>query len=67
MPNLTPNNAHLSSPNSPDISPQDALLIAFLDDKEAERDRVIMKLRQLDRLLIRFGRRQQETLPRRVR
>jgi hypothetical protein len=42
-------------------------LRAFLDDKVAERDRVIMQLRQLDRLLIQFGRLKQETLPRRVR
>jgi len=42
-------------------------LLAFLKDKEQERDALIMRLRSIDALLIEHGRLRHETLPRRVR
>ena len=39
----------------------------MLDYLETERDAIIMKLRKIDTLLIRHGRLQRETVPRRVR
>lgn len=42
-------------------------LEAMLDDKQNERDVIIMRLRALDAFLIKYGRLKHETLPRRVR
>lgn len=43
------------------------LLQEWLDDLMHERETVIMRLRQLDDVLVRHGRLRVETLPRRVR
>lgn len=42
-------------------------LDAWLDDKENERDALIMRLRKLERILVEHGRLKSETLPRPVR
>lgn len=42
-------------------------LDVWLDQQEAERDALIMRLRQIDKVLVEFGRLKRETLPRRVR
>lgn len=39
----------------------------YLDDLEAERNEVIMKLRRIEKRLVRYGRLKQESLPRRMR
>lgn len=39
----------------------------WLDDKERERDTLIMRLRQVEKTLVENGRLRCETLPRRVR
>lgn len=39
----------------------------WLDTLEAERDAVIMRLRQIDRVLVKHGRLKSETIPRRSR
>lgn len=42
-------------------------LADWLDTLEAERDAVIMRLRQIDRVLVKHGRLSSETIPRRNR
>lgn len=64
---LTPNNAQLNGDKAADISQVQAILKAILDDKEAHRNRLIDELRHTEKFLIKYGRMQQETLPRRVR
>ena len=44
-----------------------ACLQAWLDDLEGERDVLIMRLRQVDRVLVQHGRLKTETLERRAR
>lgn len=42
-------------------------LVAWLDDQEAEREALIMRLRQVEKNLIRYGRLRKGTLPEKVR
>jgi hypothetical protein len=42
-------------------------LDAWLDDQEAEREALIMRLRQVEKNLVRYGRLRKGTLPEKVR
>ena len=47
--------------------PIDAILADWLDDKELERQTLIMRLRFIDRVLVKYGRLQTPTLPQRAK
>lgn len=48
-------------------SPSSYMFELWLDAQEAERRAIIMRLRQIDRILVECGRLSEETLPRRER
>lgn len=53
-----------------ETSPSTVVMVpldVYLDDLEAERDALIMRLRQVEKPLVKYGRLKGETLPRRVR
>lgn len=53
--------------DEPATETQTVPLDVWLDDLEAERDALIMRLRSVERPLVRYGRIRGESLPRRVR
>lgn len=62
---LLPRKEEPEDEQPPDVG---ALMLAdWLTALEGERDAVIMRLRQIERILIKYGRLPEESLPRRVR
>lgn len=61
------NSGHEIPQAEPPQEPGNVPLDVWLDDQEAERRTLIMRLRRLDRILVRYGRLTQPTLPERTR